>query len=305
MEQMKPHIVIAGGSGMIGTACRMLFVREGYDVYVLTRRKDTGPGEVSWSPETQWIEKNIIEGAAAVVNLCGLSLAERRWTSRYKALLHSSRIIPAQFLKKLIAQAVMPPGSYIGASGIGIYGDQGASPVYDDSEMSVPGFVADLVRSWEKAHQDIDQIRNVILRIGVVLSAEGGFMGKLIPPARFGLYPYFGSGRQLLSWIQIDDLTQMVLHCVGTNTIAGVYHATSPNCVAQCDLMKTLKEVQGHPGIVFSVPELFLRLGLGEMAALLFESTDVRPDKIMRAGFQFEYGDIRTALQHTLRPQVT
>ena len=302
---MKTHIVIAGGRGLIGSACRELLSEQGYNVYILTRSKETRPGEVSWDPEKQRIEKNVIDGATAVINLCGRSLAEKRWTPRYKKLLQSSRIVPAQYLHILMSQAVTPPICYIGASGIGIYGDQGTHPIFDDSGITANGFVAELVKSWEQAHHEMGQIRNVILRIGVVISAQGGFLDKLITSMRFGIYPYFGRGTQLLSWIYIDDLTHMILHCIRTSTISGIYHATSPASIAQRELMRTLKDVSDRRGIIFSVPSALLKLRFGEMASILFESADVRPDKIVRTGFQLAFPDMRSALREALRQKVT
>ncbi len=301
----NPSIVIAGGSGLIGSACQDLFIKEGYRVYILTRRKDTKPGEISWNPDEHWIAENVVDGASAVINLCGLSIADKRWTSRYKRLLEESRVVPTQFLNSLINKSAKPPDCYIGASGIGIYGDQGSRPILDDSEIVAPGFVAELVQSWELAHHAIHRSRNVVLRIGVVISRNGGFLGKLILPMRFGLFPYFGTGKQLLSWIHIDDLTQLILYCIRTPSISGTYHATSPEVIAQHDLMRTLKVVAHKPGILFGVPSFLLRLVFGQMSSLLFESADVRPDKIMRAGFRHSFPDMRSSLQAALKSETT
>lgn len=300
--ERKQRIVIAGGSGLIGSACRTYFTQQGYDVVILTRREKRQVGEVHWDPEHRTITRNVIDGASAVLNLCGLSLADKRWSARYKEELLSSRVVPAQFLKSLIEEAKEAPTCYIGISGIGIYGNQGNQAIYDDSMLISRGFVPDLVQAWEHAHLEIPKSRNVILRTGVVLSAKGGFLEKLMLPSRFGMYPYFGNGRQVLSWISMDDLTSMILHCIRTSALSGICHATAPQGTAQRELVRAFKEVRKRPGIVFGVPELFLRIGLGEMASILFESADVRPDKIMRAGFQHKHADINSALQIALNP---
>lgn len=293
----KSRIVIAGGSGMIGEHCRKSFEREGYEVIVLTRKKHTAPGEISWDPNTQWFAEDVISGADAVINLCGLSLADRRWTKRYKQQLFESRIIPTTFLNSIIQKSTDPPRCYIGASGIGIYGDHGTAPVHDDSTLEAIGFVVDLVKAWERAHAEIQNTRVVVLRIGVVLASRGGFMGKLIPPSRFGLFPYFGSGKQILSWIHIDDLTQMMLHAIRTPEIKGIYHATAPGSVPQIELMRTFKKVSGHNGLLMSVPSLALKLILGELSSVIFESANVQPDKMIRSGYQHRYPDIQSALE--------
>ena len=274
---------------------------EGYDVCVLTRHGHTAPGEVSWNPEKQWISQDVINGALAVINLCGRSLADRRWTRPYKEKLFTSRTQPTQFLQKLCKEASHPPECYIGASGVGIYGDQGSQLIYDDSRLTGDGFIPELVTAWEDAHREIPEARNVILRMGVVLTIRGGFMERLLLPMHFGLYPYFGSGKQLMSWIHINDLTRIFLHCIRTNSIAGVYHATAPESVAQKDLMHTLREVNRGVGLLCSVPRFILRMVFGEMASMLLESADVRPDKIMRTGFQFKYPGIHAALEEVLK----
>lgn len=300
--ERKQRIVIAGGSGLIGSACRNFFTQQGYEVVILTRRERTQAGEVHWDPEYRKMSANVIDGATAVLNLCGLSLADKRWSARYKQELLSSRVAPAQFLKSLIEEAQVAPECYIGISGIGIYGNQGDRAIYDDSKLISRGFVPELVQAWELSHLDIPKSRKVILRTGVVFSSKGGFLEKLMLPSLFGMYPYFGNGKQILSWISMDDLTRMILYCIRTSAVSGIYHATAPQGTAQRDLVRAFKKGRNRPGIVFGVPQLFLRIGLGEMASILFESADVRPDKIMRAGFQHKHTDIHSALQSALNP---
>jgi uncharacterized protein (TIGR01777 family) len=234
-----------------------------------------------------------------VINLCGQSLADHRWTPAYKKALYRSRLDPARFLARLCGEATQPPECYIGASGIGIYGDQGAIVIPDDSPVMAEGFIPELVDKWENAHMQVPCDRKVILRMGVVLSSNSAFVKRLRLPMRFAIYPYFGMGRQLMSWVHLHDLTRMFSHCIRT-TAEGIYHATSSAGITNKDLMRALSKAKGGPGLLLPVPRLLLQLIYGEMSGLLFESADVRPDKIVRSGFIHRYPDIGSALDQIL-----
>jgi len=300
MEGEKQRIILAGGSGLIGTACRAYFTEAGYDVIVLTRKEQTKPWEVTWDPAEEKIGSNVIDGAHAVINLCGLPLPEQRWTDRYKSRLHDSRVLPARFIGALVRLAQNPPPIYIGASAVGIYGDHGTDAVYETDQTTINSFVPGLVGKWEDAHRNVAVPHHFMLRIGIVLSPENGFLEKVIPPTRFGLYPCFGSGNQIMSWILLYDLVRMMAFAIANRPDSGVYNATAPGSVSQKDLMRALRSVSRRPGLVFPVPGALLKIVLGEMATLLFESADVRPDKIVDKGFQFEAKDIHTALHLVL-----
>ncbi len=304
--ELEPHrIVIAGGSGLIGNACQTLFRNAGIDVCILTRQPSSQKGAVQWDPERRWIDRNVVDGAAAVMNLCGIPLPEHRWTAGFKHELVRSRVIPATYLGELISASSVPPGCYIGISGTGVYGDRGTQPIHEEDGVEGQGFIPDLVRAWEAAHRAVNARRMVILRTAPVLSAKAGFLARMIPPSRFGLYPCFGTGRQIISWIHLDDLAHFMLFTLQTPSISGMYHLVAPGSVSQRQFMRTLRQVSRRPGIVFPVPEFMLRLMFGEMASILFESIDVRPDKILATGFAYQYPELGQALEKETRKSAT
>jgi uncharacterized protein (TIGR01777 family) len=300
MDTGKKRIVIAGGSGLIGTACRQLFHSLGYDVLILTRQREVQAGQITWDPASRYIAENVVDGAHAVINLCGLPLPDRRWTKAYKTKLKDSRVVPAAFLAELHRSAAVPPACYIGASAVGIYGDRGSMPLHEADASHADDFVPELVRSWEHAHQQVPASQTIILRIGVVIASDAGFMAKVLPPTRFGMYPCFGRGGQIISWIHIDDLARMFHHVVQTPISPGVYNAVAPGSITQRSLMQQLRSVSGRPGLIFPVPEMALKIVFGEMSTILFESADVRPDKIRESGFTYKLPDISTALRAVL-----
>jgi uncharacterized protein (TIGR01777 family) len=305
METNSRRIIIAGGSGLIGSACARLLKSTGYEVLVLTRRTNTAEREITWNPAKRSIQENVVDGALAVINLCGLPLPAKRWSKKYKSALRNSRILPASFLRELYQGALKPPTYYIGASAVGIYGDRGDVLVGEEDAHESRGFVQDLVNEWEHTHQLVPAAQNFIFRIGIVIALDGGFIEKVLPPSRFGIYPCFGSGDQIISWIQIRDLARMFLHVISTPLAPGIYNAVAPDSVSQKALMQKLRQISGNPGLIIPVPQFALRLILGEMSGMLFESTRVSADKILASGFRFEVSDIASAIEKVLRDQRT
>lgn len=297
---MKRRVILAGGSGLIGSACKELLLKEGYEVVVLTRDKKTASDEVSWDPQKQWIASNVVENAFAVINLCGESLDKRRWTKRNKRQLTASRITPSRFLASLINNTSNKPTCYIGISGISGYGNQGSKIIYDDYPVTGIGFIADLVRKWEAAHREVRDVRTLILRTGVVVSPKGGFLSKFRLPMALGLFPFFAKGVQILSWISAEDLTSIMMFSLRNTDMQGTYHATAPQPVSIRQLVIELRKASGHAGMLFSIPAFALRAMFGEMSTLLLDSLDVRPDKLMRKGFVFRHPEMFSALKDAL-----
>jgi uncharacterized protein (TIGR01777 family) len=297
---MKRRVILAGGSGLIGSACKELLLKEGYEVKVLTRKKNTAADEVSWDPQKQWIASNIMEGAFAVINLCGESLDKHRWTKGNKEILTLSRTIPSSFLASLINDTRNKPSCYIGISGISGYGDQGSVIINDDYPVTGMGFIADLVRKWESSHREVRDVRTVILRTGVVVSPRGGFLSKFRLPMSLGLFPFFVKGDQILSWISMQDLTSIILFALYNTEVGGTYHATAPQPISNRQFMIALRKASGHPGVLFPIPAFVLRVMFGEMSALLLDSLGVRPDKMIRAGFVFHHPEMHSALQYAI-----
>jgi hypothetical protein len=295
-----PTIVIAGGTGLLGAALTRALRADGHRVVVLTRRPHA-EGQVRWSPEDRdrsWM--STLEGAAAVINLAGNSIAAGRWTAARKAAIRDSRIVATDALVGAIAAVRQPPPVFVSSSAIGVYGTRGDERI---TERSSPGsdFLAEVCRDWEARAQAAEGVsRVVLLRTGVVLAREGGALPQLALPFRFFVGGPVGSGRQFVSWIHVDDWVAMVQWILATPSVSGPINATAPSPVTNVDLARTLGAVLRRPAWL-TMPAFVLRLILGEMAdALLLEGQCVLPEAAQRSGFVFRYSTLEPALRDLL-----
>ena len=231
----------------------------------------------------------------AVINLSGEGIADSRWTDARKRVLRSSRITVTEQLVAQLNALDGEPDVVVSGSAIGYYGPQTDTV----TEEQPPGsdFSARLCADWEKAIDglDVDATNIYTLRIGVVLGRPGGFLGRLETPFRFGLGGPLGNGQQMLSWIHRDDLVAMIRWMLSSSPDAGAYNATSPQPVSNGEFTKTFGDILRRPTI-FRVPEMPMRLALGELADLLFKGQPVYPKRALDQGFQFEYPDLKRAL---------
>ena len=290
-------VVIAGGTGLLGTALREAFRLDGYRVVVLTRHPSR-EHEVRWSPgenDSSWAP--MLSGATAVINLAGTSIAGGRWTAARKAAIHESRRQATRALVRAIANAAQPPATFISSSAVGYYGVRGDEPA---TETTPPGsdFLAEVCRDWEAiAGQAANRSRVVILRSGVVFAREGGALPQLALPFKLFAGGPAGSGRQVVSWIHVHDWVAMVKWAFATTTIAGPLNVTAPAPVTNEELSRTIGRVLGRPSWL-KAPSFALRLVLGEMAdALVLGGQRVIPEVARRHGFVFRYPTVESALK--------
>lgn len=305
------RIVIAGGTGFIGSPLAEVCAEEGHDVRVLTRsladgdaRHESGTGKpgitrVGWTPDGgsgRWAE--VIDGAGAVVNLAGASIGGQRWTPQRKAELRDSRILPTRSLATAIRAAGQPPPVFISASGVAYYGDTGAEPRTEDSTAG-EGFMAHLAEDWEAEARKAEGAgaRVVLLRTGVVLEKSGGALPELIRPFRFLLGGPLGSGQQYISWIHRLDVVEMIRWIIDTPGVSGPVNATAPHPVTNREFSKAVGRALRRPAL-FSAPAFVLRLIAGEMAGpLLLESQRVMPARAQAHGYHFRYPEIDIAMR--------
>lgn len=241
-----------------------------------------------------------LEDFDAVVHLAGENIA-RRWTEGRKVRIRLSRVRGTRFLAQALAKLSIPPRVMISASAIGYYGDRGEEIL---SEESSPGedFLAEVCREWEAATKPAADrgIRVIHLRTGVVLSAKGGALAKMLPAFKMGLAGEIGSGRQYMSWVDADDLVSAILFTLEQGAVRGPVNAVSPNPVTNGDFTTTLGEILHRP-THFRLPAFVVRLLLGEMGVTaLLASQRVKPAKLCAAGFAFRYPDLDGALRHAL-----
>lgn len=299
----RTRVVVAGASGLIGSALVGRLRSQSCDVLRLVRRP-VEPQETdaaAWDPLTGQLDPAPLRGADAVVNLCGASIAAGRWTAARKQLIRASRIESARLLAEAMAGLDEPPRAYLCASAIGYYGDREDEPL-DESSPPGEGFLCEVCRQWEAACQPAREagVRVVHLRIGVVLARDGGVLARLLPIYRLGLGGRVGSGRQWISWITRADVVSAIQFLIDRRDLSGPVNLVSPNPVRQADFARTLGRVLHRPAIL-PAPSWAVGLLAGEMGRrLALESTRVRPRVLEQAGFHFTWPQLEPALQAAL-----
>lgn len=296
-------IVIAGSSGLIGTALRKSLSAAGHRPIALVRRPPRpGSDEIEWNPADGKLDRDAVDGVDAVINLAGAGIGDRRWTDEYRRALVESRIDTTSLLANACAAATNPPSVFLGGSAIGYYGNRGAEVLTEESGRG-QGFLADLVEAWEaSAKPAVDAgIRTCFLRSGIVLDDDGGVLPKFLPLFKVGLGGRFGSGEQYFSWISIDDEVAAIEFLLDNSSVSGPVNLTAPNPVTNAEFTEALAEVLNRPAFL-PVPAFGPRLLLGSDRAdsLLFEGQRVEPGVLVDNGFSFRHPTVTEALHHLL-----
>lgn len=296
------QIVISGASGLVGGALVEALARQGHSVLRLVRTKDRpAPGAIPWHPDDGQLDSTRLEGLDAVVHLAGENIASGRWTARRKARIRDSRVNGTTLLCGALARCARPPKVLLSASAVGFYGDRGDEWATEDMGEG-RGFLADVCAAWESATQSASQcgIRVVNGRIGMVLSAAGGALKKMLTPFRLGMGGRIGSGRQWMSWIELDDLVAAIEFCLVHEALRGPVNLVSPHPVTNLQFTKALGAALHRP-TVMPMPAFAARLVFGELAdALLLSSLRARPTRLAECGFEFRHGSLAAALQRQL-----
>jgi uncharacterized protein len=305
---MKPRIVLAGGSGFIGQSLSPFLISKNYEVIVLTRTESDDRGavrNVHWDGKTvdDWIE--FVDGAPAVVNLTGRSINCRHTPENRREII-DSRVDSVRVLGQAIARCAQPPKVFVQIAGVGIYGDKGER-ICDEATAPGNDFVSEVCQKWEAALDSVEapKTRKVLLRLGVVLGPNGGFLGLIGRLTRWFLGGHVGSGRQYISWIHITDLSQMVSASIENRELTGVFNSTSPNPVTNAELMRELRRTLHRPWSP-PVPEFAARIGswlMGTEADLALGSQRCIPKRFLENGFHFVFPELRSALANVYANQ--
>jgi uncharacterized protein (TIGR01777 family) len=294
-------VLITGATGLIGQEIVKICHDQNMNVHYLTTSKnkltttDNYKG-FYWNPDTKEIDIFCFEGVDTIINLVGASIS-KRWTDSYKKEIITSRTETAQLLLDTIKSNNFPIKQIVSASAIGIYPNS-VTNYYEEDEPNVSAsFLGQVVEQWEAV---VDQfasagIQLAKIRIGLVLSTKGGALPEIAKPIRLGLGAAFGSGEQWQSWIHIKDLARLFVFAV-TNNLEGTYNGVAPNPVSNLELTKTVAKTLHKPLILPNIPKFAMKLVLGEMHILLFESQRVSASKIEETGFDFEYHHLEPAL---------
>jgi uncharacterized protein len=296
-------ILISGASGLAGTALVRVLRAQGHRVTRLIRPGSVpSAGDIAWDPLAATIDVSAMEDADAVVHLSGASIAQGRWTPARKAVLRSSRIDTTRVLVDALSSLRQKPRVFVCASAIGCYGDRGDEILTESSAIGTD-FLSLVVRDWEAeaTRAEIAGIRTVLLRFGVILSAEGGALPQMLMPFKFGLGGRLGSGKQWMSWIALEDAVGIICSAIANENLAGPLNAVSPNPLTNADFTRIAATVLHRPAI-FAAPAFALRIALGEMAdTLLLASQRVLPECLLPAGYTFRLENLRTALIAIIR----
>jgi hypothetical protein len=299
-------VAVTGSSGLIGSALVADLRSGGHQVVRLVRRPPRSADEVRWDPESADAglgpKSETLQGLGACVHLAGAGVASRRWTARYKTEIRASRVLGTRALAGALARLGSPPATLLCASAIGWYGDTGGR-VVDESAPAGTAFLARLVRDWEAATGPAAQagIRVVNLRSGLVLTPAGGLLARLLPLARLGLCPRFGSGTQAMSWISLSDEIRAIGFLLSRKDVSGPVNLTAPVAVTNSEFTTALATAVHRPDLPWlRVPAPVLRLGLGEASVELLTSARVAPKRLLEAGYSFRHRTLAEALSAEL-----
>jgi uncharacterized protein len=291
-------IAVTGSTGLIGSAVTARLRSDGHQVIRLVRRQPEAGDEVAWSPGSAagGIAPGALDGVTAVIHLAAAPIAGRRWTESYKAKIAGSRSQGTRALVNALGAMATPPRVLLSGSAIGFYGDTGGRPV-DESSPSGHGFLPQVVRDWEAAAGEAAQAgtRVITMRTGVVLSPGGGILQRLVPLFKLGGGARLGTGTQVMSWISLSDLTDVVTFLLAHEELSGPVNATSPSPVTNAEFTAALAAALHRPAPL-AVPTPVLRLAVGGVSSDLLSSARVMPRRLLDAGFAHRYPTVRAAL---------
>lgn len=293
-------VAITGSTGLIGGALVRSLKAKNHVPVCMVRNKAKA-GEIAWNPNDGTIDASHLEGMDAVVHLAGENIAGGRWTDARKRRIEESRTKGTSLLANTLAKLSQPPAVWVSASAIGFYGNRGNEILTEESAAG-RGFLADVCQSWEKATEAVEStsIRLVKLRIGVVLSPDGGALAKMLLPFKMGAGGIVGPGTQYFSWIELSDIVRAIEHAIETPSLSGPVNGTAPVPVTNREFTKALGRALSRPTI-FPMPAFAARLAFGEMAdEMLLSSTRVEPTRLQKSGFVFRYPELNGALKHLL-----
>ncbi|MEP6619847.1 MAG: TIGR01777 family oxidoreductase [bacterium] len=294
-------VAITGATGLIGTALVQRLRARGDSVRRFVRStRDPQPGDIVWDPARGTLDPRTLDGVDALVNLAGAPIAVR-WSARRKREIRESRVRATDLIASAVAVLDAKPAVVLSGSAVGYYGDRG-DELLDERSGSGNDFLAAVVRDWEEAARPmaVEGVRVVLLRTGIVLSAAGGALAKLLPPFRLGLGGPIGSGRQWMSWISLRDHVRATEFALDTPSLAGPVNLVAPEPVTSADFAHTLGRVLSRPAVM-PIPAFVLELAFGEMArATLLAGQRLAPTALLDAGFAFHSATLEHALRAAL-----
>ncbi len=296
------QILVTGGTGFIGTVLVKLLITEGHQLTLLTRRPEEPSLQTLCNTDIiqsldQLTPKHRFD---AIINLAGEGIADKRWSTTRKQQLLDSRLKTTQALIDFIKQAEHKPGCLISGSAVGYYGDQGDKEVDEETEPN-SDFGQELCRRWETLAQQAQQegVRACLLRTGLVVGHNGGFLKRMLLPFKLGLGGPIGNGQQWMSWVHLEDLVQLILWLLNNKDCQGAYNGVAPDPVTNKVFTQILARCLHRPALI-PAPAPILKLALGEMSTLLLTGQKVWPKRALKQGFVFRFTELEPALLDVL-----
>ncbi len=296
-------ILITGATGLIGTRLTEVLQHGGHTVMHLSRRKRDGAIQTwEWNIDKHFVEEGAFDGVDTIIHLAGAGIADKPWTKARKRELLESRTHSTRLLYEELKRRNHTVTSFISASAIGYYGFADENRMLVETNSPGTDFLAGVVKKWEDEIDQISElnIRVAKLRVGVVLTMEGGALKEIAKPVKLYAGAPLGSGNQYISWIHIDDLCRVFVNAAESPSFRGAYNAVAPHPVTNRELTKAIAHTLGKPLILPAVPAFALKLVFGEMADLVLKGSKVSSKKLEETGFDFKYPSVDKALASLL-----
>lgn len=303
------NVLIGGGTGLIGSRLSELLANKGYQVMHLSRKEnlDARFPAYAWDIKNSVIAEKAMKQADYIINLAGAGIADRPWTKARKKVIIDSRVQSTLLLKNAIEQFNPNLKAFISASAIGFYGDRGNEVLTESATTgSKKQFLVESVLEWEKSIEEVAKIgvRTALVRVGLVLSTQGGALPKITLSTKANVGGYFADGSQWYSWIHIDDVCQIFIHLIENDNLEGVFNGTAPNPETNKNFTQKVGEAMNKKLVLIPAPAFGLKLAMGEMSSTVLNSSKVLPEQTQQSGFSFQHPDLVPALRDLLERKV-
>jgi hypothetical protein len=296
-------VLITGGSGLVGSSLTEVLLEQGYEVSHLGRtpKKKGNVVTYKWDYKENYIDKEAFEEVDYIINLAGANVGDGRWTASRKKEIYDSRVLSTQLLFETVRDNNISLKKIISASAVGFYPD--SNELMTENMPAGEGFLADVCKNWEeKAHQfESLNIPVTIVRIGIVLSPKGGFADEMAKPIKLGFGAPLGNGKQLISWIHIDDLAAIFLKALEEEGFTGIYNGVSSTPASNAAITKEIASILKKPLWLPNVPAFALKILFGEFSYELLVKHNISAEKLKTSGFKFKYDDLNNALTSVLK----
>jgi uncharacterized protein (TIGR01777 family) len=301
-------VLITGGTGMVGKAIATLLLDKGYHVIVLTRKapvenpRKPGIEYALWNIKAQTIDINALQKADHIIHLAGAGVVDKKWTAAYKQEIQESRTESSKLIIDALKNNPNKVKTVVSASAIGWYGEDAVrgAKAFVETDAAAKGFLGETCQLWEQSVAPVEELdkRLVKVRTGIVLSNEGGALAEFKKPVNFGIAGILGNGKQVVSWIHIDDLCRLYIYAIENEQLSGSYNAVAPEPVTNKTLtIELAQKMKGKFFIPLHVPSFILKIMLGDRSIEVLKSTTVSCAKIKQTGFSFLYPTINAALE--------